>query len=74
MHFRNPEHHQRPSFKEICDYLQRPTNKLINWGQEHGQVSVKDDGNVMLGAELEIATHLYLDLQEAYTSMSSELS
>ena len=70
LNLRNPEHHQRPSFEEICAYLrQQPINK---WNQDDDSVSATEDGNVPLGAELEAATHLYLDLQETYTSISPE--
>ena len=31
-----------------------------------------EDGNILLGAELDTAKNLYLDLQETYASMSSE--
>ena len=66
-------HHQRPSFEEVCAYLQQPMRKLVHWSQEHDGASAMEDGNILLGAELDTAKHLYLDLQETYTNMSSEL-
>ena len=67
--YRNPEHHQRPSFEEICTYLQQPINKLINSeSQKHDIVSATEDESAPLGADLDTAMHLYLDLQGTYTS------
>jgi hypothetical protein len=70
--YRNPEHHQRPSFEEVCAYLQQPMNKLVLWNQEHDGVTATKEGNILLGAELETAKYLYLDLQETYTSITSK--
>ena len=58
--FRNKEHQLRPSFDVICTYLQQSVVKLL-------YCSRQDAGNVNnLGAELEKATQLYVDLQESH--------
>ena len=60
---RNPDHQQRPCFEEVCVYLQQPTAKLVYWS--HSDDMIAENIN-SLGAELEIASELYLDLQVMY--------
>ena len=67
---RNPEHRQRPSFEEICNYLQQPIDALNHDDDGISATEIVD----ILGAELEAATHLYMDLQETYYTMSPELN
>ena len=61
--FRNKEHQNRPSFVEIYTYLKLPAAKLLHWSQRDSSVSVKAR---RLGAKLEEATQLYMDLQDNY--------
>lgn len=60
---RNPDHHQRPTFEEICDYLQLPATKLLYWSPDND-----GEGSVM-GAAIETASQLHLDLQDSYKQL-----
>ena len=60
---RNPDHQQRPSFEDVCVYLQKPTAKLAYWSRSDDMIAENINS---LGAELDIASELYLDLQVMY--------
>ena len=61
--FSNPDHQQHPFFEEVRVYLQKPTAKLVYWS--HSDDTIAENIN-SLGAELDIASELYLDLQVMY--------
>lgn len=60
---RNPDHAQRPTFESIYDYLDSPEESLLQW---HDRDIVQDKLAHLLGAPLEEANNLYLDLQRTY--------
>ena len=61
--FRNPDHQKRPSFEEACVYLQQPAGKLLYWNHTDDLIA---ENVKSLGAELDIANELFLDLQVTY--------
>ena len=61
---RNPEHKERPSFKELCEkHLQEPASKSLYWNPADDALSQDVE---VLGAPLEQAFNLHLDLQQRY--------
>lgn len=61
LQYRNPEHHQRPSFENICTYLQQPVDHVV-CNSQHDETICSN----CLGADLQAATEMYSDLQETY--------
>ena len=60
---RNPDKNSRPTFSAIVEVLNKPEEVLLHWSEEdrmvHPQASV-------LGAPLDAASKLYLQLQRQY--------
>ena len=56
--YRNPSHAQRPSFTFLMRELKRNPDNLLRVEPGHAH---------LLGAPLEVAKDLYLDLQQMYT-------
>ena len=53
----------RPPFDKVIDYLNKPDESLFKWSKE--DLSVGKNVHV-LGAPLEEASDLYVDLQRVY--------
>lgn len=66
--YRNPDHEKRPSFKQICSqHLQESSARLLYWSPDDNNLSPSVG---LLGAPLEQAFKLHMDLQEKYTKPS----
>ena len=64
--FRNPDPKSRPQFGQITKLLFGSSEYLLGWSDEDKQVVGEDA--MKLGAPLESASNLYIDLQQQYLS------
>jgi len=74
---RNPEHSCRPTFDSIYDYLDSPNESLLQWPatgstQKNRAPTDKVTDVKALGAPLDQASELYLDLQRTYQNPQPE--
>jgi len=61
---RNPEPRSRPQFRQITRILANDSKYLLGWSDEDKQIG--GDDAVILGAPLDSANDLYIDLQHKY--------
>ena len=64
IYFRQPDSIQRPTFPQLIEMLSRTDFKLFAWEEEDlrgGDLRVK-----VIGAPLETAKNLFLELQKSY--------
>ena len=54
----------RPTFADICRQFTLPDSKLLQWHDKDNAFS--DGGMHKLGANLELANELYMDIQNRY--------
>jgi len=62
---RHPDPRSRPQFGQITKLLAGNDNCLLGWSDEDKQVA--GEGGIKLGAPLECAKHIYIDLQSQYS-------
>ena len=67
---RNPTSWDRPSFSEICGYLNASDDQLLNWTSQDKMVSERV---AQLGAPHSEARNLYPDLQYSYNAFWSSI-
>ena len=64
VYLRNPKHEERPGFEQICSkHLQQSSARMLYWNPEDNDLSPSVS---VLGAPLENAIGLYMDLQNKY--------
>ena len=63
MHYRNRQHHSRPTFEDLTRKLARHPEELLSWSEQDKAVSSKA---AVLGASLEEGRQLYQELQAKY--------
>ena len=62
--YRHPDPRSRPQFGQIAKLLSGSSGYLLGWSDEDKQIAGEDA--TKLGAPLESAYHLYVDLQQTY--------
>ena len=62
--YRNPDPRSRPQFGQITKLLSGSSEYLLGWSDEDKKAGGEDA--TKLGAPLESACNLYLDLQQSY--------
>ena len=63
-HDRHPDSSSRPDFVSVVQQLSLPDTKLLKWSEED---KATDPEAATLGAGLDKAVDLYMDLQKQYT-------
>jgi hypothetical protein len=64
---RNPATSARPKFLELTTQLSSPDSELLKWSEEDESVNPEA---AQLGADLQCAINLHMDLQHRYNTVT----